>query len=169
MSPDEIERMCQDHEDRLSQVERRVRRLPSIAISLAVVVLCLCLALLILGGRADRAQGAEAPALANPHSAIRNLQSVWRVTAYCPCAKCCGPRASGVTASGLPARGRLCAAPPEIPFGRVLVIPGYGRAVVADRGSAIRGRRLDVLFPTHAEALRWGVQYLAVYEQKVTK
>ena len=91
-----------------------------------------------------------------------------RVTAYCPCARCCGKWADGYTASGKPVTangGRFVAAPPEIPFGTMLIVPGYagGQPVpVLDRGGAIKGNRLDVFFPTHQEALNWGVQHLRV-------
>lgn len=90
------------------------------------------------------------------------------VTAYCPCTVCCGPQAQGVTASGRPVSangGRFVAADRDIPFGTMLVIPGYhdGRPVeVLDRGGAIEGNRLDVYFPTHDEARRWGVRKLTV-------
>jgi len=87
---------------------------------------------------------------------------LYRVTAYCPCEKCCGKWADGFTASGKQAVGKIVAAPTDMPFGTVLQIPGYGTAQVQDRGGAITGNRLDVLFPTHKEALQWGVKYLKV-------
>ena len=87
---------------------------------------------------------------------------LYRVTAYCPGPCCCGKWADGITASGVPAVGLIVAAPPEIPFGTVLAIPGYGCSTVEDRGGAIRGNRLDILMKTHAEALKWGVKYLNV-------
>jgi 3D (Asp-Asp-Asp) domain-containing protein len=86
----------------------------------------------------------------------------WRVTAYCPCQLCCGARAVGITASGTRADHPLAAGPASIPFGTLLSIPGYGRVHCEDRGGAIRGRRLDLLFPTHAEALAWGVRQLRI-------
>jgi 3D (Asp-Asp-Asp) domain-containing protein len=46
-----------------------------------------------------------------------------------------------------------------MPFGTLVTVPGYGTVRCEDRGGAIRGRRLDVLFPTHAEARAWGVRY----------
>jgi len=70
--------------------------------------------------------------------------------------------ACGVTASGRRAIGRLAAADRAIPFGTLIDVPGYGRSVVADRGGAIRGNRLDVLMPTHEQARAWGVRYLTV-------
>lgn len=84
----------------------------------------------------------------------------FEVTAYCPCKQCCGPRACGITASGAPAVGRIVAADRRVPFGTRIRIPGYGLATVRDRGGAIRGNRLDVLFPTHAQARAWGRRFL---------
>lgn len=85
-------------------------------------------------------------------------------TAYCPCAKCCGPNASGITSSGHPAeRGVIAVDPRVIPMGSRVYVEGYGFAVAADTGSAIRGARIDVCFGTHEEALRWGMRRLKVY------
>ena len=91
------------------------------------------------------------------------------VTAYCPCTECCGPNAQGITASGRPVSangGKFVAADTNVlPFGRQLVIPGYAdgaKVEVIDRGGAIKGNRLDVYFPTHAEARQWGVRRLDV-------
>lgn len=84
------------------------------------------------------------------------------VTAYCPCELCCGDWADGLTASGVPAKGKIIAAPIEYAFGIRMCIPGYGEAVVQDRGGAIKGNKIDVLFENHQEALEWGVQELEV-------
>lgn len=95
------------------------------------------------------------------------------VTAYCPCTKCCGPRAQGITASGKLVDhngGRFVAADTRIlPFGSKLSIPGYAdnaAVEVIDRGGAIKGHKLDLYFPTHEEALTWGRQTVdvTVYE-----
>lgn len=90
-----------------------------------------------------------------------------RVTAYCPCEKCCGEWSDGQTASGywIQPGDRFVAAPKHIPFGTKLIVPGYneGKPVeVKDRGGAITVERLDVYFDTHQEALNWGVKYLAI-------
>ena len=91
-----------------------------------------------------------------------------RVTAYCPCKKCCGRWAGGLTSSQQPISangGKFVAAPKSIPFFTLVEIPGYagGDPVpILDRGGAIQGDRLDCFFPTHAEALEWGVRYLGV-------
>ncbi len=90
-----------------------------------------------------------------------------RVTAYCPCPKCCGEYSDGVTACGYEIRpgDTFVAADRRYSFGTEMLIPGYSnsRAVkVLDRGGAIKGNRLDVFFATHQEALEWGVKYLEV-------
>ena len=91
------------------------------------------------------------------------------VTAYCPCRKCCGPDAHGVTASGRDIThndGRFVAADTAVlPFHSKIVVPGYATNAVVpvlDRGGAIKGNRLDVFFATHKEALEWGRRIVEV-------
>lgn len=93
---------------------------------------------------------------------INIIIAIFVVTGYCPCKKCCGPYARGVTANGSKAVGRLIAAPKSIPFGTSIYVPGYGKAIVKDRGGAIQGSRLDILFPTHQQAINWGKRRLEV-------
>lgn len=101
---------------------------------------------------------------------VRPVRQMWMtVTAYSPDARSCGPFADGRTATMHSVHTnamRLVAADTRLlPFGSLVSVPGYdeGRIVpVLDRGSAIRGRRLDVLFPTHEQALRWGRRRLLV-------
>jgi 3D (Asp-Asp-Asp) domain-containing protein len=37
-----------------------------------------------------------------------------------------------------------------------MLVPGYGPAVAADVGTAVRGLVIDLWFPTLAEARAWG-------------
>lgn len=49
------------------------------------------------------------------------------VTAYCPCPKCCGENAAGITASGKLVdynNGHFVAADPSLHFGTKVIIPG---------------------------------------------
>ncbi len=90
-----------------------------------------------------------------------------RVTAYCPCEKCCGKYSNGQTACGHKIRpgDAFVAADKKYSFGTEIIIPGYENAApikVLDRGGAIRGTRLDVFFGSHEEALKWGVKHLDV-------
>lgn len=92
---------------------------------------------------------------------------IYTVTAYCPKSCCCGRFADGLTASGhkIQPGDSFVAAPPEIPFGTWLIVPGYNdgwAAEVLDRGGKIKLLKLDVFFPTHKEALEWGVQKVRV-------
>lgn len=85
----------------------------------------------------------------------------YKITAYCPCAKCCG-KATGRTASGTRATaGRTVAASSQFSFGTQLNIGGHVYTV-EDRGGAINGNRIDIYVNSHSEALRWGVRYLPV-------
>ena len=89
------------------------------------------------------------------------------VTAYCPCTKCCGPNANGITASGNYVTyndGHFVAADSSLPFGTKVIIPGYNATPVEviDRGGAIKGDHIDVFFPTHEQALQWGRRTLEV-------
>lgn len=91
------------------------------------------------------------------------------VTAYSPDARSCGKWADNITASGYSVwtNGmKLVAADTRLlPFGSIISVPGYddGNPVpVMDRGGAIKGMRLDLLYPTHQIALQWGKKWLDV-------
>ncbi len=69
----------------------------------------------------------------------------------------------GRTASGLPVgHGIVAVDPSVIPLGTRMFVPGYGEAVAADTGSAVRGAVIDLWFPTTTAALRWGRQVVAI-------
>lgn len=91
------------------------------------------------------------------------------VTGYSPDARSCGEFADGKTATlhsvWTNAMQLVAADPRVLPYGSMLTIPGYagGEIVpVLDCGGAIKGNRLDVLFPSHGRARTWGVQRLTV-------
>ena len=85
----------------------------------------------------------------------------YKITAYCPCSKCCG-KTTGRTASGTTATaGRTVAASSKFAFGTKLNIGGH-IYTVEDRGGAINGNKIDIFVNSHAEALQWGVRYLPV-------
>ncbi len=84
------------------------------------------------------------------------------VTAYSPDWRSCAPFDDGITASGYSVMtngGKLIAADKRFKFGTLLSVPGYNDNLptpVLDRGGAIKGNRLDVLYPTHEIARQWG-------------
>ena len=63
----------------------------------------------------------------------------------------------GSTALGIPVRKGVVAVDPKlIPLGTKLHVPGYGPGIAADVGWAIKGRIIDLWFPTRAQARKWG-------------
>ena len=63
----------------------------------------------------------------------------------------------GKTVIGIPVgRGVVAVDPKVIPLRSYLVVPGDGKAIAADVGTAIKGRLIDLWFPTTAEARAWG-------------
>lgn len=63
----------------------------------------------------------------------------------------------GHTASGLPVGiGVIAVDPTVIPLGTRVFVPGYGPAVAADTGSAVKGLIIDLWMPTTAQARAWG-------------
>ena len=130
-------------------------------IQIGIIIVILTLLFFTIYWTEDTAEPAR-----NQFSAAEGTDAYfWDVSAYCPCELCCGEWADGITASGMPAEGFLVAAPPLIPFGTLLSIPGYNNGLpvpVLDRGGSIKGNRVDVLFATHYEALNWGRKTLTV-------
>ena len=63
----------------------------------------------------------------------------------------------GGTASGLPTGpGVVAVDPTVIPLGTRMEIPGYGPGIAADTGTAIKGLRIDLWFPTLKQTYEWG-------------
>ena len=63
----------------------------------------------------------------------------------------------GKTALGIPVRKGVIAVDPQlIPLGTRMHVPGYGHGLAADVGVAIKGRIIDLWFPTRAKARAWG-------------
>ncbi|OTA41413.1 MAG: hypothetical protein A6D92_06990 [Symbiobacterium thermophilum] len=74
------------------------------------------------------------------------------------------PDGVGLTYTGIPAaRGVVAVDPEVIPLYTRLYIEGYGPALAADTGAAIKGNRIDLCFDTVEEALAWGVRPVTVY------
>ena len=63
----------------------------------------------------------------------------------------------GSTALGVPVRRGVVAVDPQlIPLGTKLQVPGYGPSLAADVGYAIKGKIIDLWFPSTAKARAWG-------------
>ena len=92
----------------------------------------------------------------------------FKLTAYCPCSKCCGKWANDasvkVGAIGVPlVQGTSIAVDPKvIPYRSSVYIDGH-EYKAHDCGGAIKGNRIDVYFEDHSVALQFGVQYKEVF------
>jgi 3D (Asp-Asp-Asp) domain-containing protein len=101
---------------------------------------------------------------------VRPARTIWMtVTAYSPDSRSCGDSDDGITSSihNVYTNGmKLVAADSRIlPLGTMISVPGYDNAQVVpvlDRGGAIKGHRLDLLFPTHEAARKWGVKHIPI-------
>ena len=85
----------------------------------------------------------------------------YTLTAYCPCAYCCG-HSTGLTANGTVATPNHTVASNSLPLGTHIYIEGYGEYVVEDRGG-MSSSVIDIFFGSHGEALGFGKGYADVY------
>lgn len=76
----------------------------------------------------------------------------WRATFYCD---------QGLTASGKWAGPGTIASGPELPFGTLVHLPGWGTLSVEDRGGVIWDGRIDIWVSSCSDALQLGVQVLS--------
>lgn len=102
------------------------------------------------------AQPAPVKQTAQPKAAEGKKITV-STTAYT--AECHG--CSGVTATGMDLNNNrnakvIAVDPSVIPLGTKVHVPGYGTAIAADTGGAIKGNKIDIHVPTTNEALNWG-------------
>jgi 3D (Asp-Asp-Asp) domain-containing protein len=95
-----------------------------------------------------------------------------RTTTQLPAAVA-GRRSMTVTATGYSLTGRTATGvavgygivavdPSVIPLGTHMTVPVYGEGVAADTGGAVSGARIDLWFPTRAEALAWGTRTVTI-------
>lgn len=74
------------------------------------------------------------------------------------------PNGNGLTYTGVRAvRGVVAVDPRVIPLGTWVYVEGYGPAVAADIGGAIKGYKIDLCFDALSEALYWGRRSVSVY------
>ncbi len=85
-------------------------------------------------------------------------------TAYTPGAESCGRYADGYTSQGVQAGYGIAAVDPKvIKLGADLYIVGYGYALAADVGGAIKRDRIDLCFDDVDEAMDYGRKKVRVF------
>ncbi|WP_210367688.1 G5 and 3D domain-containing protein [Bacillus sp. REN3] len=78
-------------------------------------------------------------------------------TAYtASCNGCSGYTATGINLRTNPNAKVIAVDPSVIPLGTKVYVDGYGYAVAADTGSAVKGAKIDVFFGSSSDAYRWG-------------
>ena len=111
----------------------------------------------------------EGTALKQKPYPLKKRARVWKTvemeaTAYYPGPEDTWPYASGYTASGLKAGYGVAAVDPRfIRLKTPLYVEGYGYAIAADKGGAIKGSKIDLCFDTYQEAVRFGRKKVKVY------
>lgn len=109
-----------------------------------------------------------APTSAQPaqtQSAPSNDARTMTVEATAYTANCNG--CSGVTANGTdlhanPDAKVIAVDPNVIPLGSKIWVEGYGEAIAADTGGAIKGNRIDLFIADEKEANQWGRQTVTI-------
>jgi 3D (Asp-Asp-Asp) domain-containing protein len=97
----------------------------------------------------------------NPPQGKQVLNMV--ATGYDGCYECNKPFYGQPSYIGLPLqRGIVAVDPKVIPMGTRLYVEGYGEAIAADQGNAIKGNRIDLYFDTHQQGLNWGIKTVKV-------
>lgn len=84
----------------------------------------------------------------------------FKLTAYCPCTKCCGKN-DGITASGTVATQGRTVACNSLPAGTEVII-NEKRYIVEDTGN-MGDEVIDIFFNNHQDALDFGVQHKEVF------
>jgi uncharacterized protein YabE (DUF348 family) len=81
-------------------------------------------------------------------------------TAYCN--GCSGTTANGYNLRSNPNAKVIAVDPNVIPLGSKVYVDGYGYAVAADTGGAIKGHKIDVFFSDKSAAYRWGRKQIKI-------
>lgn len=105
----------------------------------------------------------------------------FRLTAYCPCEKCCGKWGRNrptdeagndiiYTASGATAQANKTVAVDTdiIPYGTILLIDGQ-EYIAQDTGSKVKGQVIDIYFDNHEDAENYGCKYQEIYVVEVVR
>jgi 3D (Asp-Asp-Asp) domain-containing protein len=87
-----------------------------------------------------------------------------KASAYDPSPATIGRGATGRTATGRRAGfGCVAVDPRTIPLGTMVFVEGYGFALACDKGSAIKGDRIDLCYGSRSQALRFGRKSVRVH------
>ncbi|MGG0473013.1 LysM peptidoglycan-binding domain-containing protein [Priestia aryabhattai] len=105
--------------------------------------------------QAQAEQAQQQPAESSQQASGKSMTV--EATAYTAnCAGCSGTTATGVDLKANPNQKVIAVDPSVIPLGSKVYVEGYGEAVAADTGGAIKGNRIDVFVPSEGDAQQFG-------------
>ncbi|WEA42269.1 3D domain-containing protein [Priestia aryabhattai] len=105
--------------------------------------------------QAEQVQKQQQPAESSQQASGKSMTV--EATAYTAnCAGCSGTTATGVDLKANPNQKVIAVDPSVIPLGSKVYVEGYGEAVAADTGGAIKGNRIDVFVPSEGDAQQFG-------------
>lgn len=102
------------------------------------------------------ASGDSKPVVSRSNESTGKVMTVSSTAYTASCSGCSGQTATGVNLKNNPNAKVIAVDPNVIPLGSKVHVEGYGYAVAADTGSAIKGNKIDVFFPEKSSAYRWG-------------
>ncbi|WP_066248974.1 LysM peptidoglycan-binding and 3D domain-containing protein [Neobacillus drentensis] len=86
-----------------------------------------------------------------------------KATAYtASCEGCSGITKTGINLKANPNKKVIAVDPSVIPLGSKVHVEGFGEAIAADIGGAIKGNRIDIFIPSEQDAINFGVKKLKV-------
>lgn len=142
------------------------------AITLAVIVLVSICGLMDVSAANARVAGETQQQTADKLIQSQVLESIEVVaTGYTAGVESTGKRPGhpeyGITYSGVKVRrgqvSTIAADPRVLPIGTLIYIPDYGYGVVADTGSAIKGKKIDLYFETIKDVYsQWGKRTVTI-------
>ncbi|WP_273854104.1 G5 and 3D domain-containing protein [Guptibacillus spartinae] len=96
---------------------------------------------------------AQSKPKSEPSGKVLNVST----TAYTAnCAGCSGITSTGFNLKSNPNAKVIAVDPSVIPLGSKVFVEGYGTAIAADTGGAIKGNKIDVFFSSKSAAYAWG-------------
>ncbi|WP_226660095.1 G5 and 3D domain-containing protein [Pseudalkalibacillus hwajinpoensis] len=95
----------------------------------------------------------ESKPKSEPSGKVLNVST----TAYTAnCSGCSGITSTGFNLKSNPNAKVIAVDPSVIPLGSKVFVEGYGTAIAADTGGAIKGNKIDVFFSSKSAAYAWG-------------
>lgn len=114
--------------------------------------------------KGETATNEQAPSEAESSPKEVSTTLTVEATAYtASCNGCTGVTYTGIDLNANPNQKVIAVDPNVIPLGSKVYVEGYGEAIAADIGGAIKGNKIDVFIPNESEALQFGRQEVTVH------